>query len=290
MEIFHDEAAAHSGYNEANWKWVLRSVVRLSVRTFPWIVASLLFFSSSVVAQVSGVFIGFHGAVTQSDATYNKTVANTLTNTASSVEGMSFSTGNSGDGNLANLGAIAGFRHVWDNQFASVQLEASLGAGRVSGFVLGDGVSRERAQYGEAWPETFEVGTSTEFGIVGKWGRELQTTNWAAVTAFYGLAGVKQSSLELESRYELGCFMLETCVGPQFESGEFEYTAKGQKFVIGGGLEHAFSDRFVAQLELRFESAIEDEWRDSYEEGALTVNPTLEVQDISFALNLSRFF
>ena len=83
--------------------------------------------------------------------------------------------------------------------------------------------------------------------------------------------------------------MLETCVGPQFESGEFEYTAKGQKFVIGGGLEHAFSDRFVAQLELRFESAIEDEWRDSYEEGALTVNPTLEVQDISFTLNLSRF-
>lgn len=268
---------------------MLRCLVRLLVRTYPWLLVILMVSSSSAMAQASGIFVGFHGAVSQSDATYGKTVANTLDDAATPIAGMSFSTSNSGDGNLANVGVVAGFRHAWDRQFASVQLEASFGAGRVSGFVLGDGVSRERAQYGEAWPETFEVSASTEIGVVGKWGRELLSSNWAAITGVYVLAGIKQSSLELETRYELGCFMLDTCSGPQFSSGEFEYTAKGQKFVVGGGLEHSFSERFVAQLELRFETAIEDEWRDSYEDGALTVNPTLETQDITFALSLSRF-
>ena len=170
----------------------------------------------------------------------------------------------------------------------SVQIEASFGAGRVSGFVLGDGVSRDRAQFGEAWPETFDVKASTEFGVVAKWGRELQS-NWTAVTGYYVLAGFKYSNLELETRYERGCFQLEECVGPQFDSGGFEYTAKGQKFVFGGGLEHTFSEKLIAQLELRFETAIEDEWEDAYEDGTLIARPTLESQGVTVALNISRF-
>ncbi|MCY3883482.1 MAG: hypothetical protein OXG24_01055 [Gammaproteobacteria bacterium] len=241
------------------------------------------------MAQLSGVYVGIQGAISQSDADYSKVLDNTHPDNATTVAGMRFETSNTGDGNLGNIGLVVGYRKALDSGFYGVQLEANTGSGRVSGFVSGDGVSQLRAQYGEAWPETFDVASSTEFGVTLQWGRELLDTNWTAITGYYFLIGAKRANVELDTRYELGCFTLTECVGPQFETGEFSYEASGQVYAFGGGVEHAFSEKFVAQLELRLETSIEDDWEDVYENGTVRVIPSLEMQNFRFTLSLSRF-
>lgn len=243
----------------------------------------------SLLAQLSGVYIGVQGGITQSEATYSKTIDNSHPENPTDVAGMIFNTSNTGDGNLGNLGVVAGYRMALETGFLSLQFEASKGSGRVSGFVLGDGPSQHRAQYGEAWPETFEVGSNTELGMTVQWGRELDSPNWTAITGYYFLVGAKQVTADLNARFELGCFSTVMCTSLQFDSGSFNYEATGQVFSFGGGLEHAFSEKFVAQLELRLETSIEDDWEDLYEDGTLRVIPTLEMQNIRFTLSLSRF-
>lgn len=254
---------------------------------------SLVLFCSlicgTVAAQLSGLYVGVQGAITQSDATYSKVVDNTHADNATTVAGMQFETSNSGDGNLGNIGVIAGYRMALETGFLTFQFEASRGSGRVSGFVLGDGTSTHRAQFGEAWPETFEVASNTELGLIVQWGSELESMNWAAITGYYFLVGAKQATVDLDTRYELGCFMTDMCDGPQFDSGGFSYEATSPVFSFGGGLEHAFSEKFVAQLEFRLETRIEDDWEDLFENGTVRVVPELEMQNFRFTLSLSRF-
>lgn len=247
------------------------------------------FIGGTLVAQLSGIYVGIQGAITQSEAEYAKVLDNTHSDNATTVAGMRFETSNTGDGNLGNLGFVVGYRRALATGFYSIQLEANAGSGRVSGFVSGDGVSQHRAQFGEAWPETFEVASSTEFGVTVQWGRELADQNWTAITGYYFLIGAKRANVELDTRYELGCFTLTECAGPQFETGGFSYEASGQVYSFGGGVEHAFSEKFVAQLELRLETSIEDEWEDLFESGTVRVIPTLEMQNFRFTLSLSRF-
>lgn len=258
-----------------------------SVRVFLVLLCSLT--CGTLLAQLSGVYVGVQGAITPSEATYSKTIDNSHPDNATTVAGMIFNTSNTGDGNLGSVGVVAGYRMALETGFLSLQLEASRGSGRVSGFVLGDGPSQHRAQYGEAWPETFEVGSNTELGLTVQWGNELDTPNWTAITGYYFLVGAKQVTVDLDTRYELGCFSTIMCTSLQFDTGSFNYEATGQVFSFGGGLEHAFTEKFVAQLELRFETSIEDDWEDLYEEGTIRVIPELEMKNFRFTLSLSRF-
>lgn len=267
-------------------KGVIVSLVH-SVRVSLVLLCSLT--CGTLLAQLSGVYVGVQGAITQSEASYSKTIDNSHPDNATTVAGSIFNTSNTGDGNLGNVGVVAGYRMALDTGFLSFQFEASKGSGRVSGFVLGDGPSQHRAQYGEAWPETFEVGSNTEIGMTVQWGRELDTPNWTAITGYYFLVGLKQATVDLDTRYELGCFTVVMCTSLQFDSGYFNYEATGQVFTFGGGVEHAFSENLVAQLELRLETSIEDDWEDLYEDGTLRVIPTLEMQNFRFTLILSRF-
>lgn len=259
----------------------------LLIRSAP--VFCCLFACTSALAQLSGVYVGVQGAISPSEATFAKTLDNTHPDNPTEFAGMLFQTSNTGDGNLGNIGLVGGYRMALDDGFLSFQIEASKGSGRVSGFVLGDGTSEHRAQYGEAWPETFEVGSNTELGLTIQWGRELSSSNWTAVTGYYFLVSAKRSNVDLETRYEIGCFLITSCVGPQFESGIFSYEATGMIYSFGGGLEHAFSDNFVAQLELRIETPIEDDWNQLFEDGTLSVEPNLELRSFRIAINLSRF-
>ncbi len=253
-----------------------------------FVVGSLIA-TCQLLADAYGLFVGFHGAVIHSEATYTKVLDNTFPDNPTPVAGQLFTTSNTGSGNLAGAGVVAGFRHLLDNSFISVQLELTKGAGRAPGFVRGEGISQTKAQLGEAWPETFEVSANSEFAIVGKWGRELNATGWTAISGFYALAGFKRVSVDLDTRFERGCPMVEPCTGIQFQSGEATQSTSGQTFLLGAGLEHAFSDRFVAQLEVRLQGSIEGEELETVPEGYLTVNRAVESRDLSFSIDLIRF-
>ena len=244
--------------------------------------------ATTVSAQSDGFFVGFHGAVTQSEVTYAKVIDNTHPDNPSTVAGKTFSTSGTGDGNLANLGGIAGFRWPNGNGWFSLQFELNVAAGRVNGFVAGEGDSPTRAQYGEAWPETFSIESSQEIGSVFKWGWSLQSSTWTAITGYYVLGGLKYASSDMKTTFDRGCFSTSPCTGTQFQSGNFEYESTGTALFFGGGLEHSFNDRLFGQLEIRFEGAIDNDWLDLYENGTLTVAPTLESQSVKISLNLLR--
>ncbi len=250
-----------------------------------------LFVCISSTAQPSGLFFGGLGSIAQSEVAFSKDVDNTHPDNPTTVAGRIFQTTNEGDGYLAHVGATVGLRHTWDSQFLSVQLEVATGAGRVSGFVPGAGISSSRAQYGEAWPETFEVSRTNEIGLVAKWGRSTQMNSWTAISGWYVLLGARfVVEADFELRHQRGCYIPSGCEGQQFQSGSFQYEVEDRTFQFGAGLEHTFNDRLAAQLELRIETPFEKTWVDKFENDTVLVGHELELTKLTVSLNILRFF
>ena len=245
--------------------------------------------ASSAQAELGGLYWGAQSSVIDETASYGKTVDNTSPENNTAVKDRIFRSSSSENGRIASAGALVGYRHSLGRYFIALQAEASYNFGAASGTLPSSGLSPAANQLGEAWSESWEVVSNSEFGGITKFGRELNFLSFARLDVFL-LAGIKASGMTLDVKYEDVCLSTNLCTPEQLSSGGASYEVEQQIAILGGGIERAVSGSSSICLEFRIESDLDAVWTVLDADDAVTTTPELESEKMRVTVSFNKYF
>jgi len=136
-----------------------------------------------------GVYLGITVVGARYDATYDKTVDNTLAHNASMLfAGQRLHAEDSADGMTYEGGVLVGYRGSVGVLFYGIEADWMTHQGTVSGHLEGVGTTPQRNQVGENWPEDWELAKDRSYGLTVRVGGEMPLID----TTGYVLVGIRR--------------------------------------------------------------------------------------------------
>ena len=156
--------------------------------------ALLLVLAGASLGQERGFYAGYTASAEQFDATFSKSVDNTDPDTLvpEPRRGMVFHDTSSADTVDLAVGFLAGYRAPLSDggAYLSTEIDVTFHGGEPDGQLAGVGVSPERKQLGESWPDTWSVDKKRSYGLTLRLGFQPDSLQSRGMS-LYLLGGVR---------------------------------------------------------------------------------------------------
>ena len=172
-------------------------------------------------------------------ATMQKSVDNTAPNTLvpEPRRGQVFEDEASEDALSYGIGLVAGYRLPFSSgaYFLDAAVDVATHGGGVEAQFPGVGISPERKQLGESWPDRWNLDMETSYGVTLRLGGSPGGLRSRGIS-LHVLAGVRSAGARFTNHFD-GCFTTEPCDPSQFESGHEDRDMDFTVWKSGIGLE-----------------------------------------------------
>jgi len=243
-------------------------------------------------AESGGIYIGLALPAGILGATMQKTVDNTAPNTLvpDPRRGRVFHDEASGDAAAYGVALIAGYRLPAGGGSWYLDGDVRVGwhGGAAEAQFAGVGVSPERRQLGESWPDSWILAKNLSYGATLRFGGSPGGLGSRGIS-LYLLAGVRFASVEFTNDYT-GCFMPEPCEPSQFESGTEERDMDFTILSPGLGLEKLLGDRVAIRAEATYSVYGREEWTTPFEDVGVKVYSSMDASALGLSVGLVRRF
>ena len=248
--------------------------------------------AQSFLDESGGFYLGLSLPVVSFGATMQKAVDNTAANTLvpEPRRGRVFRDEVTGNGLAYGLALTAGYRLaiVGDALYLDGEVGAGWNGGSLEAQFAGVGVSSERKQLGESWPDVWTVEKPLSYGAtVRVGGRPVGLL--ARNVSVYLMAGVGFADVRLRTDFD-GCFSPEPCEPAEFESGteelDFDFTA----WIAGVGLERRLGERLAVRVEASYSSYAREDWVTPFADVGVTVDSHIDAHEAGLRVSVARRF
>ena len=242
--------------------------------------------------SAGGFRIGIELPLGRLGASMQKTVDNTAPNTLvpEPRRGQMFHDQASGEGLGYGLGVAAGYRLPLAS--GVYYLEGDVGiawhGGSTEAQFAGVGVSPERKQLGESWPDRWTFERDMSYGATLRLGGGPGGLQ-ARGASLYLLAGVRFAAVTFTNHYS-GCFSTEPCDPSEFRSGTEVLDLDFTGWMSGLGLETGLGERTALRAEASYATFGSEEWVTPFTDVGVTVDSTMDADEIGITLSLVRRF
>ena len=248
--------------------------------------------AQTVPDESGGFYLGLSLPVGSFGATMHKAVDNTASNTLvpEPRRGRVFRDEVTGNGLAYGLALTAGYRLplAGDAFYLDGEVGAGWNGGSLEAQFAGVGVSSERKQLGESWPDVWTVEKPLSYGATVRVGGRPGVLR-ARNLSVYLMAGVGFADVRLRTDYD-GCFSPEPCEAAEFESGtetlDFDFSA----WVGGVGMERHMSERIAVRVEATYASHGREEWVTPFADVGVTVDSHIDAHETGLTLSVVRRF
>ena len=235
-----------------------------------------------------GFYLGLGSPVGQLSATMEKSVDNTAPNTLvpEPRRGQVFEDEASGDALSYGVGFVAGYRMPFSSgaYFLDAAVDVATHGGGVEAQFPGVGVSPERKQLGESWPDRWNLDMETSYGVTLRLGGSPGGLRSRGIS-LHVLAGVRSAGARFTNHFD-GCFTTEPCDPSQFLSGQEDRDMDFTVWKSGIGLEKSLSRRVILRFEASYSVYAREEWTTEFEDVVVTVRSSMKASEAGLALGL----
>ena len=238
-----------------------------------------------------GLYLGVSFPVGRFGATLQKAVDNTAPNTLvpEPRRGQVFRDEVAGTGLAYGVALNVGYRLPLGDAF---HLDGQVGVGWSGGSLEaqfpGVGVSPERKQLGESWPDVWTVEKPLSYSATVRVGGAPGALR-ARSLSVHVMAGFGFTDVRLRSDYN-GCFTTEPCDPSEFGSGtenlDFDFTA----WMVGVGMERGVGERFAVRIEAGYTSHAVEHWVTPFDDVGVTVDQHIDASESGLTISLIRRF
>ena len=235
-----------------------------------------------------GYYLGLALPLGQMSATMQKSVDNTAPNTLvpEPRRGQVFQDEVSGDGLSYGVRLVFGYRLPFSSgaYFLDAAADVAKHGGSVEAQFAGVGVSPERKQLGESWPDRWTLGKETSYGMTLRLGGSPGGLRARGIS-LHLLAGVRFAGAQFTNYFD-GCFTTEPCDPSQFVSGQEDRDMDFTVWKSGIGLEKTLSERVAFRIEASYSVYPREEWVTEFEDVAVTVRSSIEASEVGLTARL----
>lgn len=235
-----------------------------------------------------GFYLGLAFPLGQMSATMQKSVDNTAPNTLvpEPRRGQVFEDKVSGDGLSYGVGVVAGYRLPFSGgaYFLDAAAELETHGGDVEAQFAGVGVSPERKQLGESWPDRWTLGKETSYGMTLRLGGSPGGLRARGIS-LHVLAGVRFAGAQFTNHYD-GCFTTDPCDPSQFVSGQEDRDMDFTVWKSGIGLEKTLSERVAFRVEANYSIYAREEWITEFDDVVVTVRSSMKASEAGLTAGL----
>ncbi len=263
-----------------------------------WTIAAAILCGSPAVAaaqaesSVRGFRVGLTLPVSQLGATMRKSVDNTAPNTLvpEPRRGRVFQDEVSGDGLSYGVGLVGGYRFPLSggSWFLDAEVAGEWHGGATEAQFAGVGVSAERKQLGESWPDDWSFAKEMSYGAGVRLGGS-PAGLVAGDVAFYLLADVRFAEVQFTNNYD-GCFSAAPCTPAEFASGSEDIDMDFTVWRAGIGMEKWLGQRFALRAEAGYSMYATEEWVTPFSDVGVTVDSRMDASAPGLSLGLVRRF
>jgi len=235
-----------------------------------------------------GFYLGLTLPLGQLGATMQKSVDNTAANTRvpEPRRGQIFKDEVSGDALSYGIGLAAGYRLPFSGgrYFLDAAVDVESGGGAVEAQFAGVGVSPERKQLGESWPDRWNLGRGTSYGVTLRLGGSPGSLQSRGIS-LHLLAGVRLAGAQFTNHFD-GCFTTEPCAPAEFRSGREDRDMDFTVWRSGIGLEKALTERIALRVEASYSAYAREEWTTHFDDVIVTVRSSMKASGAGLAAGL----
>lgn len=235
-----------------------------------------------------GFYLGLAFPVGPLSATMQKSVDNTAPNTLvpEPRRGQVFEDEVSGDVLSYGVGLVAGYRMPFSGgaYFLDAAVDVEARGGTVEAQFPGVGISPERKQLGESWPDRWNLDPATSYGMTLRLGGSPGGLQSRGIS-LHLLAGVRFAGATFTNHFD-GCFTTEPCDASEFQSGQEDRDMDFTVWKSGIGLEKSLSQRVALRVEASYSIYATEEWTTEFEDVVVTVRSSMKASDAGLALGL----
>lgn len=239
-------------------------------------------------ARNGGFYLGLAFPVGQLSATMQKSVDNTAPNTLvpEPRRGQVFEDEASGDALSYGVGLVAGYRMPFSGgaYFLDASVDVEARGGTVEAQFPGVGISAERKQLGESWPDRWNLDPETSYGVTLRLGGSPGGLQSRGIS-LHLLAGVRFAGATFTNHFD-GCFTTEPCDPSEFQSGQEDRDMDFTVWKSGIGLEKSLSQRVALRVEASYSVYAREEWTTEFEDVVVTVRSSMKATEAGLALGL----
>ena len=239
-------------------------------------------------AENGGFYLGLAFPLGPLSATMQKSVDNTAPNTLvpEPRRGQIFDDEVSGDALSYGVGLSAGYRMPFSGgaYFLDAAVDVESRGGAIEAQFPGVGISLERKQLGESWPDRWNLDPETSYGVTLRLGGSPGGLRSRGIS-LHVLAGVRVAGAHFTNHYD-GCFATEPCDPSQFLSGREDRDMDFTVWKSGIGLEKSLSRRVALRLEASYSVYAREEWTTEFEDVVVTVRSSMKATEAGLALGL----
>lgn len=239
-------------------------------------------------AGAGGLYFGLAFPAGILGATMQKTVDNTASNTLvpDPRRGMIFHDEVSGDGAVYGVAVTAGYRLPVGGGSWYVDGDVGVGwnGGAFEARFAGVGVSSDRRQLGESWPDRWTLAKDLSYGATLRLGG-LGSPD----LNLFLLGGIRFTNATFTSDFH-GCFMPDPCEPSQYGSGTEELDMDFTILRGGLGLEKRLGAGVAIRAEATWSMYGREEWITPFEDVGVTVYSGMDVNERGLSVGLVRRF
>lgn len=256
----------------------------------------LVAIGSTVCAQEKNLYFGVSTTLANIDATWNKTVDNSLANSQvpDSRRGRVFIDKDDIATGALGLSFLAGYRLpiAYKDYYFSVEFDVKADRSDIQGRLLGIGSSAGKNQLGESWPDDWKLDGTNSRGATLK----ITTSPGILSTidmALHVLVGMRRLDTTFTSQY-YGCLAPTPCSEeegtPDFTSGSEQRDIQVDGWTIGAGFGKELGEKLVLRIETRITQYDEATWEDFFDDVNVNVPSKLDTEDLGFSIGLIKYF
>lgn len=235
-----------------------------------------------------GFYLGLGFPLGQLGATMQKSVDNTAPNTQvpEPRRGQIFEDEASGDALSYGVGLVAGYRMPFSSgvYFLDAAVDVETRGGAVEAQFPGVGISPERQQLGESWPDRWNLHMETSYGVTLRLGGSPGGLQSRGIS-LHLLAGIRFAGAQFTNHFD-GCFTTEPCDPSQFESGQEDRDMDFTIWKSGIGLEKSLSERVAVRVEASYSVYAREEWTTEFDDVVVTVRSNMKPSEAGLAVGL----
>lgn len=239
-------------------------------------------------AASGGLYFGLAVPAGFLGATMRKTVDNTAPNTLvpDPRRGRIFRDEVSGNTAAYGVGLVVGYRLPLGD--GTWYVDGDVGAGWKNGAAEaqfdGVGVSPERRQLGEGWPDSWSLTKDLNYEATLRFGGGPGGLRSHDIS-LYLLAGVRLASLQFTNHYT-GCFMPEPCEHAEFRSGTENRDMELAGWKSGLGLEKRVNEGVAIRAEASYSAYAREEWTTPFEDVGVMVHSSMDAREVGLTVGL----
>lgn len=233
--------------------------------------------ASNIVAD-EGFYFGYAYTLANEKIEYTKDVRNS-SGSGYELAGQSFSGREQSRTYVPRNHLFAGWHLPRHNgtRFIDFQFELAKSSGidgRFEGVTDQDGIN----EFGENWPETWEVETGVEMAGSLRLGRYVERDY---IKGLYGILGYRTREIEFHADFA-GCFTVEPCSPSELRSDSISIPDRQHAVFYGLGI--AFSKGIELEITNRIDRALR--WYSDFSDGGHAVSVVGDVQDQNIDLTI----